>query len=455
MEIVSEFQRLLSDRVGTERYALWFGPGVGLSLDESTLVIRSADSFLLERLRNRFLDDVQSVCDSLFGRTIKVVFEHDYQLAQEPHSPKPESDDSKRQTTLLNGSSARRHARRRYAQLSEFVESPENRIAFAAALSASQRPGTVSPLFFYGPPGAGKTHLLEGMTSEVRKNRLVKQTVCLSAEKFTSDFLEALRGGGLPSFRRKHRDVDVLMIDDIQFFSGKKATIIELQHTMDSLLRDGRQIVLAADRPPAQLPGITSELSARMSGGLICPLELPTYSTRIKLLEQITQRKGVALANEVIELIADKVNGDVRLLIGAVNRLVATSNATGESIGIAMTERTLSDLFRCACRAIQMSDIDRVVCDVFGLENRSLRGKAKTKAVSQPRALAMWLARKYTRAAYSEIGSYFGSRSHSTVISAQKKVEQWVENGSSIRMTHGDCRINEALRRIESDLRTG
>ncbi len=459
MEIVSELQDLLSDKVGAERYSLWFGTGVCFSIDDDTLAVRSADSFLLERLRNCFREDLEAVGAALLSRTVRVDFQHDPQLARFSRNTEvgSQTGEPTKPSNRPVEQSRPRHvsARRPYARLQDFIEGPENRLALSVADAASQRPGSVNPLFFYGPSGCGKSHLLEGICSTVRKRRQVKHCVYISAEKFTSDFLEALRGGGLPSFRRKHRELDVLLVDDIQFFAGKKATVVELQHTMDSLLRDGRQLVLASDRPPAQLTGVATELTTRMAGGLICPVEPPSYGTRIALLQQIAGKKRLNLAPEIVELIADRIAGDARLLHGAVNRLEATADATDRTIDASMAESTLADLFQCTCRAIQMVDIDRVVCDTFGLETHCLRGKAKTKAVSQPRALAMWLARKYTRAAYSEIGSYFGRRSHSTVISAQKKVNHWVEDGSSIQMTNGDCRVQEALRRIESLLRTG
>ena len=156
---------------------------------------------------------------------------------------------------------------------------------------SSQRLGHLSPLFVYGPTGTGKTHLLEGITQAARQTRGVKRAVLMSSEQFTSYFLEALRGSGLPSFRRKYRDVDLLLIDDVQFFSGKRATIVELKHTVDTLLRERRQLVLAADRPLAEIHGLGPELTARISGGLVCGLEPPEEETRLLLVRRLAQQR--------------------------------------------------------------------------------------------------------------------------------------------------------------------
>jgi len=345
--------------------------------------------------------------------------------------------------------------RRHYARLESYVVGDSNRVAFSAATSTVARLGSVTPLFVYGPTGCGKSHLLEGILSNTRRTGKVKRTLLLSAEQFTSNFLEALQGSGLPSFRRKHRDVDLLLIDDIQFFAGKKATLVELQHTIDSLLRDGRQMVLAADRPPSELQGLGAELIARLSGGLVCGIDSPEPETRTTILRQLVKQLELIVPADVIEFIGMQLNGDARQLRGALNRLQATSEALHQPITIELARSALADMLRSSRRAVRLPDIERAICDVFGLEPKSLQSDRKARSVSQPRMLAMWLARKYTRAALSEIGHYFGRRSHTTVISAQKKVERLLSKNSTIQLDQADCNIEDALRRVETQLRTG
>jgi chromosomal replication initiator protein len=335
------------------------------------------------------------------------------------------------------------------------VLGPSNCVAFTAAQRVLQNLGQVSPLLVHGPTGTGKTHLLEGVAHAARQLRGVKRVVLMSSEQFTSYFLEALQGSGLPNFRRKYRDVDVLLIDDVQFFSGKRATLVELKHTVDTLLRDRRQLVFAADRPLAEISGLGPELLARISGGLVCRLEPPEEETRLRLVRHLAQRRHFAAPDEVLQLIARRVSGDVRQLGGALNRLQATVEALPQPLTPELAESTLADVFRSATRIVRLPDIETAVCDVFGIDVRSLQSHRKSKTLAQPRMLAMWLARKFTRAAFSEIGEYFGRRSHSTVISAQKKVDHWLVGGGKVQLGPGDCDVRDALRRVEARLQTG
>lgn len=324
-----------------------------------------------------------------------------------------------------------------------------------AARTMLRRLGQASPLYVYGPSGTGKTHLLASIKSAARGEARVRRVVSLSAEQFTTDFLEALQGRGLPSFRRKCRDVDLLLIDDVQFFRGKRATLAELQHTIDSLHRAGRQLVLAADRPPSELSSLGRELTARMSGGLICRLDPPDCATRLAILEQLAARYEVSFPKAVLRLLAEQLPGDARQLAGALNRLEAASLAFEQPISSGLANSVLDDVFRATRPVVRLDDIDRAVCEVFGLDSRTLQSSRKARAVSQPRMLAMFLARKHTRSALSEIGHYFGQRTHSTVISAQKKVGRWMSSQAALQGPHGECSVEDMIRRVEVLLGTG
>ncbi len=264
-----------------------------------------------------------------------------------------------------------------------------------------------------------------------------------------------MRGSGLPSFRHKYRYVDLLLLDDVQFFLGKRATLVELQNTIDTLLRERRQLVLTADRSPAELSKFGPELTARFSGGLVCGMEGANMETRLRILERFAGHLQAHVPGDVLQLLAERLDGDARKLAGALNQLEATSRAYGRAIDTSLAHTALADVFRATHRVVKLDDIDRAVCDVFGLEPQALQSTRKARTYSQPRALAMWLARKHTRAAYAEIGEYFGHRSHSTVISAQKQVHRWVDGNQSVRLSHGQCEVQEAIRRVETQIRVG
>ena len=292
-------------------------------------------------------------------------------------------------------------------------------------------------------------------SGQPRKARQSLAAVYLTAEQFTTGFLQALRGSGLPSFRQKHRGVELLLIDDLQFFCGKKCTRVELLYTIDTLLREGRQIVFTADRRSrgAFRPG--PELSSRLQGGMVCRIEPADCETRMAILRQMAQRSGINLPPEVQKFVASRLTNHARELSGAVCRLQATSRANGVSINLQTAEESLSEMMRHSARVIRLPDIAKAVCQAFGLDPSSLQSGRKAKRVSHPRMLAMWLARKYTRAALSEIGDYFGHRTHSTVISAQRRVENWLAGSTSLELADRVWNIDDAIRQVEQRLMAG
>jgi chromosomal replication initiator protein len=245
------------------------------------------------------------------------------------------------------------------------------------------------------------------------------------------------------------------MIDDLQFFIGKRATQVELLHTIDTFLREGRQLVFAADRSPAELAELGPELTTRLTGGLVCRIEPPDQATRLGIVAQMARRMKLRVPTEVQQFVASRLTSHARELSGALCRLKATSQSLDRPISLAMAEEALADLIRHSGRVVRLADIEKAVCDVFGLESASLQSDAKAKRVSYPRMLAMWLARKHTRAALSEIGHYFGRRSHSTVISAQKRVDGWMASGMPLELPEHHWPADDAIRQIERRMAAG
>ncbi len=475
-EIVSALRMALAERIGQERFELWFGGRTRLLVQGDTLRVVASDRFLLDRLRTSFREDVSVVCHQWLGSSSQVVFlfeegaDERRTVAGVADSQRSAAERGGRGKSVnANGSetqskkgrqqpapSAHRDGMvRRVATLDNFVIGDSNRLAFSGVRTVAECPGRISPLFLYGPSGTGKTHLLEAIAGAARRELGIRRVVLLSAERFTSSFLEALRGSGLPNFRRKYRDVEVLLIDDLHFFLGKSATLVELLHTVDSLLREGRQLVFSANRPPSELGALGGELLGRISGGLVTGLEQPDESTRLGIARELAAMHPQRFPDEVLQRLASQLLGDARMIAGALNRLAAASRALEQPIGLELAEQALSDLFRTTRRVVQLTDIESAICEVFGVDVKSLQSGSKSKVLSQPRMLAMWLARKHTRAAFAEIGQYFGRRSHSTVISAQKKVDGWVNGGTRLQMGYGDCDVRDAIRQVENRMAAG
>ncbi|MGL6194412.1 MAG: DnaA ATPase domain-containing protein [Thermoguttaceae bacterium] len=337
---------------------------------------------------------------------------------------------------------------RTYATLSTFVEGISNRLARTAAELAIAQPGKMNPIYIHGGTSVGKTHLLEGICSDLRKRKNRKPVLFMTAEQFTTTFIESLRQGA-PTFRNKFRGISALLIDDIQFFTGKASTQTELLSIIDTLKNQGVQLVFSGNAPLKELGGLRSELLSRLESGMVCGIESPERETLLMIFRQMVTQREIKVPEEVCRFVASRLNNHARQLSGALNRLHAVHLATRKPITVQMAAETLDDLIRSNRKTIKLTDIDKVVCDTFGLETQSLQSKSRAKVVSQPRMLAMWLARKYTRSALSEIGQFFGDRSHSTVVSAQKKVDKWVNDDVPLSCIDHDSPISELLQKVE------
>ena len=461
MEVVSALRRALADKVGSERFELWFGSGAKLELGDGSLTFCVPSIFLVEFLRTNFRRAIESACRETLGRLPDVQF----RVEQKACDPEPgRASQPARSERQGNGRPAApahrpehrgRGSVRRFADLDSFVVGEGNRLAQAAARKVAERPGELSPLLIFGPTGVGKTHLLEGIWTAVRRQGQGRTAVYLSAEQFATGFLQALRGSGLPSFRRKYRGVDLLILDDLQFLCGKKYTQIELLYTIDTLLREGRQLVLAGDRRPQELSDLGAELSGRLAGGMVSAVDPPDFQTRLGIAAQMARRFGMRVPDDVLRLIASRLTRHAREISGALCRLRAAKEAWGQPITLAMAEESLSDLIASSNPVVRLADIEKAVCRTFGIEPAALQSGSKSRKSNYPRMLAMWLARKYTRSALSEIGQYFGRRSHSTVISAQKRVDGWLSSNKLVEVADGTWGVEEALRQVEHQLRAG
>jgi chromosomal replication initiator protein len=496
---------LMRQKLGSERMDLWFGADAKWTLfDNNTIGIEVSSAFVADCVTRMFRvqiqQSIQEIAGSNFGYRVAVI--QNGLLAAQKDTVDCDDRDScvepaetvsaaaltqSDKTTNLEGSSkpslrlhrvdgssrvastsavvgqeaAETSALDRLAELrrenerrwSEFIPGEHNRLVHTAATMVLERPGQISPLFIFGPHGSGKTHLAVGLANQLRTTRQLRRVVVLSGEQFTIEFTESARGGGFASFRRKYRDVEVLVLDDLQFCLGKSATMAELRNTIDMLLREKRQVILVADRSLNELTGLTADLHARLAGGMACGMEPLDVETRTKLMERLVSKHQLSIETEAIKHLAAQASGDARVLHGMVHRLIVQQRLHDSTLTTDQAVRCTHDLLRASQSIVRIKDIDRVVSDVFGLDEELLRSKTKCQAASQPRMLAMFLARKYTRSALADIGEYFGNRQHSTVISAQKKVDGWIEQDEMIPCGRGKLSVREILKTLESSLR--
>ncbi len=335
-----------------------------------------------------------------------------------------------------------------------FVVGPSNKLAVRAAELAIHHSGQISPIYIYGPTSVGKTHLLEAIKSGVRRDQQAKPLIMMTAEQFTSSFIDGLKQG-MPLFRNKFRGISALLVDDVQFFAGKESTQTEFLRTIDLLKGQGIQIVLTGDRPLNGLADLLKpEIIARLEAGMSCEIKPADREMLLAIFKQMAAARNLKLSDDVCEYVTSHLTTHARQLSGAINRLHAAVLTSNRPVTLDSVENLLEDMIRNNRRAVRLQDIDKAVCETLQLGGQSLQSKSRAKQATHPRMLAMWLARKYTRSALSEIGKYFGNRSHSTVVSAQKKVDSWLQESPDFGLTDSPLTVAEAIQKIERLLQT-
>jgi chromosomal replication initiator protein len=358
--------------------------------------------------------------------------------------------------TRLAGASPRRPPTRRprhWRKLTDFVVGPCNRVAHASALSIIEAPGQgPNLLVLHGPVGTGKSHLLEGTYVGLRKAHPDWRIRFTTAEEFTNRFVQAMRLGKLGAFRHHFRECEALLLDDLQFLTGKRATQEEFLHTFDALQTGGGQLVLTCDCHPRLADELTPELCDRLLGGAVWGLAPPDADTRLTLLRALAARGEPSVSEEIVRFLASQLHGNVRELQGALQGLRHYARVSGRIIDLELARQVLGDLLCHVVRTWQLPDIDRAVCAALRLEPGSLQSKDRGWTITHPRMLAIYLARKHTAAAYSEIGRYFGGRNHSTAVAAEKKVRRWLEVDDGLIVGDRRLRAREVLETVERTL---
>ena len=331
----------------------------------------------------------------------------------------------------------------------KFVVGPTNQFAHAAARMVADAPASRwNPLFIYGGVGLGKTHLLQAIGHEIHKQHPEWSIVFVTCEKFVTDFIGSIRrssGTSMEDFRARYRTApDVLLVDDIQFLSNKDSSQDEFFHTYNALHYAHKQIVLTSDKLPAELPGVEDRLRSRFTWGLIAEVETPDLETRVAILKRKAEAERVNLPDEVALYLAAHIKTNVRELEGALLRLAARASFNGQAISVELARDALAKLLANAPTGITMETIQREVAAYFDVKLHDLKGPKRHRAIAHPRMVAMFLARKLTNMSYPEIGSRFGGKDHSTVISAVRKIE---------RLTTEDPTVRSVVGTLESRLR--
>jgi chromosomal replication initiator protein len=317
----------------------------------------------------------------------------------------------------------------------QFVVGKPNEFAYAAARRVAESDETIyNPLFLYGPVGHGKTHLMHSIAHTIaQRSNGQKKILYLSAEKFMYYFIRALRFKNIMAFKDRFRSVHVLMIDDVQFISGKESTQEEFFHTFNALVDNQRQVVISADKSPSDLEGLQERMKSRLGWGLSADLHPTTYELRLGVLQSKAARHGILVPNEILEFLASFISSSVRELEGALNKVIAHSTLVGRPLTLDFVHLLLKDLLRPQSKPLTMQEIEKRVCDHFQVRVTDLHSAKRTRCISRPRQVAMFLAKSMTPTSLPMIGKHFGGRDHTTVIHAVSTIENMLKWDKTIQ----------------------
>ncbi|MBS4030436.1 MAG: chromosomal replication initiator protein DnaA [Clostridiales bacterium] len=435
-ELLEIWQATLDEiekKMSKPSFETWLKTTRPVSLNNDMLVVSVPNDFTRDWLQGRYSE--------LITQTLKDVVKRDYQV----HfvTPRINQDDNNgmmnEEVTLPRiGSSTIQNLiwlNPKYT-FDTFVIGNSNRFAHAASLAVSEAPARAyNPLFIYGGVGLGKTHLMHAIGHHVIETTPSNKVVYLSSEKFTNEFINSIRDNRTVDFRNKYRNIDVLLIDDIQFLAGKEQTQEEFFHTFNALHENNKQIIISSDRPPKDIPTLEDRLRSRFEWGLITDIQSPDLETRIAILRKKASSEKIPIGNDVMLYIADKIITNIRELEGAFIRVIAYSSLTNRRIDVSLAEEALKGILdnRNKHKLITIEQIQKESAEHFAVKPEELKAKKRTKNVALPRHVAMYLARELTDASLPKIGEEFGGRDHTTVMHAHKKISTDIVNNSQLK----------------------
>lgn len=343
-----------------------------------------------------------------------------------------QQDQPKRASTVIGNNEAKKHNLNKLFTFESFVEGNSNQLARAASFQVAENPGNAyNPLFIYGGVGLGKTHLMHAIGNHVIAKNPDARVLYLHSERFVADMVKALQTNTINEFKRFYRTLNILLIDDIQFFAGKDRTQEEFFHTFNALLEGQQQIILSCDRYPKEINGLEERLKSRFGWGLTVAVEPPELETRVAILMAKAEQFNVALPYDAAFFIAKRIRSNVRELEGALRRVAANAHFTGKAVTIEFIQEALRDLLALQDKLVTIENIQKTIAEYYKIKMSDLLSKRRSRSVARPRQMAMALAKELTNHSLPEIGEAFGGRDHTTVIHACKKIKEILnENGS-------------------------
>ncbi len=415
----------IRQKIGDAQFKSWIKVLVLEDYDDHKVILSAPSNFVRTRIIEQYLDIIKSywLVQNLKINDIQItVTKKENSKSTNSKLESKNIDSTKTDKDIFKSISSDLDNRFTF---SNFIVGKPNELAFAAARRVSESKDVpFNPLFLYGGVGLGKTHLMHAIAHEIKKRNPLRRVIYMSAEKFMYHFIKALRFKNTVAFKEQFRNVDVLMIDDVQFISGKDSTQEEFFHTFNALIDQNKQLIISADKSPQDLEGIEERMRSRLGWGLVADIHPLTYELRLGILQAKSEKLNTKIPENILEFLAHKISTNVRELEGALNRLSAFSSLIGREINIDMVQDLLKDLLKSSQRKVNIEEIQKKVSQHFNIKMSDMSSARRSRTVARPRQVAMYLSKNLTSRSLPEIGRRFGNRDHTTVIHAVRKVEE-------------------------------
>lgn len=428
-EILNKAKDLIKDEMSELSFKTWILPLKIANIKDNNVYLLATDSFKKDSVETRFKDLLENAFSMVLQKNCSVFItlpsEDFFEENNQKNISNKYSVSTKYSNSFLNPSYS----------FDTFVVGDNNRFAHAAALAVAESPATAyNPLFLYGGVGLGKTHLMHAIGNEILRRNNNFKVVYVTSEKFTNEFINALKDNAMNEFRKKYRDIDVLLIDDIQFIAGKEKLQEEFFHTFNCLKEDEKQIVLSSDRPPRDILLLQDRLKSRFEWGIIADVSMADYETRLAILRKKADDKNVIIDDDILKNIATKIDSNIRELEGVFNKLVAQASLTHVPITLEMSEVAINDIIKQKDSVISIDYIQDIVCKYFDISQKDLKSTQRSNDIAYPRQIGMYLCRILTNESFPKIGESFGKRDHTTVMHAFKKIEKEIKEKQETKL---------------------
>ena len=429
-ELIAKIKELLQPEVTKISYDTWILPLGIRSIEGNNIVFTANSEFQKDFIENKYR--------SLIFNTLRYITNKDWtfsviDLSQEDSSEDVISDDktSSNSTEIKSNKST---LNTKYT-FETFVVGDNNRLAYAAALAVGNEPAkSYNPLFLYGGVGLGKTHLMNAIGNRIIENNNKANVLYVTSEKFTNQLVNAIKDNKNEIFRNKYRNIDVLLIDDIQFIAGKERIQEEFFHTFNTLYENGKQIIISSDKPPREIQFLEDRLKSRFEWGLLADISCPDYETRLAILRKKAQEENIIIEDYILSNIANKIDSNIRELEGVFNKVVAMASLTHSPITIELAEKTINEFKYESEKVISCDFIKETVAKYFSIDKDDLSGNKRSNDIAFPRQIAMYLCRLIANMSYPQIGAEFGGRDHSTVMHACRKIEKETKEKNNTKL---------------------